>query len=129
MSPVAYRAKCQINENSKAEAFNSEIPEATHNEVEGFPYDEESHIIPIFLRSSNEDPRISQRMDVALDLYKEIGLNPLNLSAFGSSKIENMLSLTQYLDMVSVELAEKRGADAVNVRRITELKKRLASKG
>jgi len=129
MSPVAYRAKCQINENSKAEAFNSEIPEATHNEIEGFPQNKESPITPVFLRSHNEDMRIKQIMDIALDLYNEIGLNPINLNAFGKSKIENMLSLTHYLDMVSVELAEKRGIDAVSVKRIRELKKKLASKG
>jgi len=129
LTPVAYRAKCQINENSKAEAFNSEIPEATHNEIEGFPYDKVSRVIPIFLRSSDEDTRISRRMDAALDLYNEIGLNPINLNSFGSSKMESMLTLTHYLDMVSVELAEKSGIDAVNVRRITDLKTRLASEG
>ncbi|PNX51700.1 MAG: hypothetical protein BV458_11140 [Thermoplasmata archaeon M9B2D] len=128
LGPVAYRAKCQINENSKAEAFNSEIPEATHNEIEGFPESKASAIIPVFLRSSDEDTRISQKMEVAFDLYNEIGLNPINLHSFGNSKIESMLTLTHYLDMVSVELAEKKGIDAVNVTRIKELKTRLASK-
>ena len=32
LTPVAYRAKCQINENAKAMAFSSELPEANHNE-------------------------------------------------------------------------------------------------
>jgi glucose/mannose-6-phosphate isomerase len=129
LKPVAYRAKCQINENSKSEAFNSEIPEATHNEIEGFPNNKESHIIPVFLRSHNEDTRISQKVDVAIDLYHEIGQNPIILNALGESNIENMLSLTHYLDMVSVELASKRGVDAVSVKRIGEFKERLASKG
>ncbi|MFW9956484.1 MAG: bifunctional phosphoglucose/phosphomannose isomerase [Candidatus Odinarchaeota archaeon] len=129
MSPVAYRAKCQINENSKAEAFYSEIPEATHNEIEGFPYNEKDSIIPVFLRCFGEDSQISRRMDITFNLYKEIGLNPIPLNSIGESKIDNMLSLTHYLDMVSVELADKRGVNAVSVTRIGELKKRLASKG
>ena len=128
LSPVAYRAKCQINENSKAEAFNSEVPEATHNEIEGFPHDKESLITPIFLRSSEEDTRIKEKMEVAFDLYNEIGLNPMSLNSFGNLKIESMLTLTHYLDMVSVALADKRGINAVNVARIKELKTRLASK-
>jgi len=129
LSPVAYRAKCQINENSKAEAFNSEIPEANHNEIEGFPNSKKTPVTPVFLRSKDEDIRIRQRMDIAMNLYSEIGLNPINLNSIGRSKTESMLTLTHYLDMVSVELAEKRGIDAVDVKRIRELKTRLASKG
>jgi glucose/mannose-6-phosphate isomerase len=129
LSPVAYRAKCQFNENSKAMAFFSEVPEAAHNEIEGFPVQQECPIIPIFLRSDNEDIQIRRKIDVLMELYSEIGLYPIDLNAAGNSKIENMLSLTHYLDTVSVELAVRRGVDAVRVERIEELKKRLASKG
>ena len=129
LNPVAYRAKCQFNENSKVVAFFSEVPEASHNEIEGFPNHQDSPIIPIFLRSNNEDIQIRRKMDVMTKLYSEIGLNPINLNAAGNSKIENMLSLTHYIDTVSVELAVRRGVDAVSVERIGELKKRLASKG
>jgi glucose/mannose-6-phosphate isomerase len=128
MSPVAYRAKCQLNENSKTAAFFSEVPEAAHNEIEGFSNSKEGVLIPVFLRSENEDTQIRRKLDVMMDLYHEIDLNPIKLDAAGKSKIENMLSLTHYLDMVSIELADKRGVDAVSVKRIEELKKRIASR-
>jgi glucose/mannose-6-phosphate isomerase len=125
--PVAYRAKCQINENSKALAFYSEIPESAHNEIEGFPSNHESSIIPIFLRSRNEDAQIKRKIDAILSIYSDMGLNTIVLNATGKTKIENMLTLTHYVDMVSVELADINGVDALSVRRIGELKKKLAS--
>ena len=36
-APVAYRWKCQINENAGLPAFSSALPEADHNEVVGWP--------------------------------------------------------------------------------------------
>ena len=35
-TPVAYRWKCQINENAKLPAFFSELPEVDHNEIVGW---------------------------------------------------------------------------------------------
>jgi len=125
--PVAYRAKCQINENSKALAFHSEIPESNHNEIESFVDTYGCSIIPIFLRSNFESSRIGKRLSVTFDLYNEMGLNPLNLKADGKTKLEEMLVLTHFLDMVSVEFAELRNMNPVSVERIKELKHRLSS--
>jgi glucose/mannose-6-phosphate isomerase len=35
-SPIAYRWKCQFNENAKLPAFSSELPELDHNEIVGW---------------------------------------------------------------------------------------------
>ncbi|TFH03800.1 MAG: bifunctional phosphoglucose/phosphomannose isomerase, partial [Candidatus Thorarchaeota archaeon] len=124
--PVAYRAKCQINENSKALAFYSEIPESNHNEIESFVDTYGCSVIPIFLRSNFETSEIERRLSVTCDLYNEMELGPLNLRAHGKTKLEEMLLLTHFLDMVSVELAELRDVNPVSVERITELKHRLS---
>jgi glucose/mannose-6-phosphate isomerase len=129
MKPVAYRAKTQVNENAKTIAFGSEIPEAAHNEIEGFQENQQAAFIPVFLKHGDESKQIQQKQDVMQSLYEEIGMNPVSLRALGKSPIEKMLTLTHYLDMVSVELAEMRGVDALAVNRITELKKRLAKRG
>ena len=34
--PVAYRWKCQINENAKQHAFENQLPELDHNEIVGW---------------------------------------------------------------------------------------------
>ena len=35
-APVAYRWKTQLNENAKVPAFTTELPEADHNELDGW---------------------------------------------------------------------------------------------
>ena len=124
--PVAYRAKCQINENSKHPAFYSEIPEANHNEIEGFADSIAKELVPIFLRGNNEKQEILKRIDITYDLYKDMGLNPLVLKVDDAEPLEEMLALTHYLDMVSVELAFLDKANPISVDRISELKRRMA---
>ncbi len=125
LAPVAYRAKCQINENSKALAFHSELPESNHNEIESFVKTNGCSILPVFLRSGLEPTKINRRFDVTYEMYHEMGLNPINLSASGDTRLEEMLVLTHFLDMVSVDLAELRDVNPVSVEKIHELKHRL----
>jgi glucose/mannose-6-phosphate isomerase len=123
--PVAYRAKTQINENAKTMAFFSEIPESNHNEIESFVAENEFYMQPVFLRSSYEEERIRKRMDITTTLYEEEGYTPIRLSISSSNRTEEMLALTFYLDLVSVELALIREVDPVSVERISKLKKSL----
>ena len=54
-----------------------------------------------------------------------MGLHPVNLQVKGHSRLEEMLILTHFLDMVSVEFADIRKVDPVSVERIKDLKHRL----
>ena len=126
LTPVAYRAKCQINENAKALSFHSELPEANHNEIEGFRSTHGCKIMPIFLRSAFESDALRRKFDATEEIYKGMSLNTVNLAIEGKTKLEEMLSFTHYLDMVSVEYADLLGADPVSVDKITELKHRLS---
>ncbi|MFX1579247.1 MAG: bifunctional phosphoglucose/phosphomannose isomerase [Promethearchaeota archaeon] len=123
--PVAYRAKCQINENAKGLAFYSVLPEANHNEIEGFVKGYSFDFTPIFLRSSYEDKRISQRFDITSSIYENEGYTPIRLSVRSSNIVEEMLAMTFYLDWMSTELAEIKGVDPTSVERISTLKERL----
>ena len=125
LAAVAYRAKTQINENAKTMAFFSEIPESNHNEIECFAGENEYLIQPVFLRSSYEDDRIRKRVDITTSLYEEEGYSPIRLSIGSSSKTEEMLALTFYLDLVSVELANIKEVNPVSVDRIRKLKEHL----
>ena len=40
-APVAYRWKCQVNENAKQHAFEHQLPELDHNEIVGWTDAEE----------------------------------------------------------------------------------------
>ena len=123
--PVAYRAKCQINENAKTMAFFSVIPESNHNEIESFVAKNKFNILPVFLRSLYEGEKVKQRMDITTTLYEEEGYSPIRLSIGSSNKIEEMLALTYYLDLVSVELAHIRGVNPLSVEKIARLKSNL----
>ncbi len=125
LNPVAYRAKCQINENAKAMAFSSEIPESNHNEIESFDRNNDLSLLPMLLRSNFEEKRISQRFEIISEIYAEEGYTPLRLSMKSDSKIDEMLLMTFYLDIVSLELSILRGVDPNAVDKISRLKEEL----
>lgn len=124
--PVAYRAKCQLNENSKLPAIWSPIPEANHNEIMSIGHFKASRILPIFIRSSFENERLAKRVEVTSSVYEEEGLSPMHLRMNADSRLVESLGLIYYLDMASLELAEASGTDPLDVARITRLKHLMA---
>ena len=125
LKPVAYRAKCQVNENSKAIAIQLEIPESNHNEIEATLVCAKHSVLPIFLRSKWESNKITKRVEATSEIYSLNGCNAEHIHFQCESKLEEMLALTHYFDMVSVELAELLNVDPVSVDRITHLKKKI----
>jgi hypothetical protein len=126
LGAIAYRAKCQICENAKTVALWSEMPEASHNEIEASVSYLRHSVVPIFLRSTYEEKRIGRRFDAISEIYSEIGCKPVHLIVNSDSKVGEALALAHYLDTVSVELADMRGVDSLHVDRIADLKARLA---
>ena len=125
LNPVAYRAKCQVNENAKALAFSSEFPEANHNEIESFNEDNDLSVLPLLLRSVFEEERLNKRFDITTKIYEDEGFTPIRLSMRSNSKIEEAMFMTYYLDRVSVELAALREVDPTSVDKISKLKQDL----
>jgi glucose/mannose-6-phosphate isomerase len=123
--PVAYRAKCQLNENSKVFASSAQIPEMYHNEIEGTLSCKDHPISPVFLRSREEDKKTSTGIKSAASIFEENGCPPEHLNLGLGSRIEEALGFTMYLDSVSVRLAEILGVDPVSVERIAQMKKNL----
>jgi glucose/mannose-6-phosphate isomerase len=128
LSPVAYRAKCQINENSKCVAFNSEIPEMNHNEIEGSFSCASHQLMPVFLRSFEEDDRSRMRFEATSSIFAEDGCEAIHLDLRLESRILEMLGQTLFLDVVSVILASLCQQDPVSVTKIASLKSRLDEK-
>ncbi|MHA1907910.1 MAG: bifunctional phosphoglucose/phosphomannose isomerase [Candidatus Thorarchaeota archaeon] len=126
LEAVAYRAKCQINENSKIASFYSILPEANHNEIESLGWFKSMGVLPIFIRSDYENPRVSARFNATSEIYEDEGAKPIHLWHPKNTKIEELLIHTFYLDLVSVELAKLTGADSVSVERIERLKRSLS---
>lgn len=122
------RLRSQINENSKALAFDSVFPEMNHNEIMGWqnPGKLLKHFVALMLRDKNMHPRVSRRMDITKDIFKEENIPVLEIWSRGEGLLSRIFSLIYIGDFISFYLAMLYRTDPTPVDRITYLKKRLA---
>ncbi len=124
---VAYRWKCQINENSALPAFSSALPEAGHNEIVGWVAARQMARFGVVLL---EDPGANRRNRLRTELtaeLSEVGAEVVvHVSARGETRLERLASLVLLGDLVSIYLAVLRGEDPVAVAAIDFLKAELA---
>jgi glucose/mannose-6-phosphate isomerase len=124
---VARRWKTQINENAKAAAFFSELPEANHNEI--CFWQRSSSAGPfsgVFLEDPDQHPRIHRRIELTAAEAERAGAPALRIPARGETRLERVLSLVMLGDMLSVQLAELDGVDPNEIEGIVRLKDALA---
>jgi glucose/mannose-6-phosphate isomerase len=124
---VARRWKTQLNENAKHAAFFSELPEANHNEIEGWRWGRENGpVSAVMLDSPGVHPRIKRRMDLLADLVGELDVPVVRVGARGETPVEHVLSLVLLGDLTSVRVAELAGVDPDPVEAIEGFKRKLA---
>jgi len=117
---VARRWKTQINENAKAGAFWSELPEANHNEI--CAWERSSGFSAVFLEDPDQHPRVRRRIDLTVAEAEASGATALRVPARGDSRLERVLSLVMLGDLLSVRLAELYGVDPTPVEAIERFK-------
>jgi len=111
-APVARRWKTQLNENAKLAAFASELPEANHNEIEGWAWGAgRAPLSAVLLSAPSAHPRVSRRFDLLAELLASREVPVARAQARGDSPVAQVLSLVMLGDLVSVELAELAGVD------------------
>ena len=126
-SAVAYRWKCQINENSKLPAFAHELPELDHNEIVGWSGAPDlARFSAVFLDDADLHPRARQRIELTRDLIEPAAAFACVVQTQGESATERLLSLVLLGDLVSLYLAVLRGVDPGPVEAIERLKEELA---
>jgi glucose/mannose-6-phosphate isomerase len=123
---VAYRWKCQINENAEIPAFASKLPEHDHNEIVGWA-GAERRLSAVFLEDPQAEERVERRVEVTAELAAEGAAVVERVSARGETRLERLVSLVLLGDLVSLYMAVLRGVDPVNVRAVDVLKDRLAA--
>ncbi len=123
--PVAYRWKCQINENSKLPCFSHQIPEMDHNEIVGWEGGPEGGYSPIMLLDDDQHPRERQRFELTAELVGPKAASVVNIETEGETRTERLLWAVMLGDLLSLELAARRGADPTPVDVIESLKDRL----
>ena len=123
--PIAYRWKCQINENAKLPAFDHQLPEMDHNEIVGWQCADEGAHTAVFLEDDDQHPRERQRIELTAELIGDKAQDVIRLTTEGDTRTERLLWSVMLGDLVSLELAARAGADPTPVAVIEDLKDRL----
>lgn len=124
---VAYRWKCQFNENAKVLASWNVFPEMTHNETSGWGGLAElyQNLCVLFLRDRADPPRIERRVNLAKEIIgKRADIH--EIWACGASPMARMFSLVYLGDLVSVYLAILQEIDPTPIRDIDHIKEEMS---
>jgi glucose/mannose-6-phosphate isomerase len=125
-APVAYRWKTQVNENSKLPAFASVLPEADHNELEGWS-GVDGEFAAVFLEDSDQHPRERQRFELTAKAIEPYAKAVVRVETEGETRTERILHAVMLGDLLSLELASARGVDPLPVEGIEGFKRDLGS--
>jgi glucose/mannose-6-phosphate isomerase len=123
LATVAYRWRCQIEENAKQLAVHHALPELDHNEIVGWATPPENAVI-VALREPDEPPQLASRWKTTQAVaWHDVPV--IECLARGESPLARWLSLVQLGDCVSIELAHLNRVEPTPVIVIEELKRRL----
>ena len=126
MNSVAYRWRCQIQENAKQLAFNHQIPEMNHNEIVGWTLPNNQMSV-ILIRDSNEKEQIKNRFEATKNVaWNDVKIIECNTK--GKTPLERVMSMIILGDLVSLELARLNCVDPTPVEVIENLKKELGGR-
>jgi len=128
---VANNWKIKFNENIKIPAFINVVPELNHNEMNGFDTAKGTKKLMqgfkfVFIKDSEDDPRVIKRMVVLEKLYKARGFQVENVILKGKNRLEKIFSSLILADWVSLYLANAYNVDPEPVPMVEEFKKLIA---
>jgi glucose/mannose-6-phosphate isomerase len=122
MDAPALRFKNQLNENAKVPAFCSVLPEAGHNEVEGWSPGLGTGCGLVALRHQGESSSVAERFDASLEAVAASGLEVRQIRVEGAGDLERMFGTIMLTDFASVYLGILRGVDPTPIPTITSIK-------
>jgi len=125
---VAYRWRCQINENAKRMAVFGAVPEMNHNEIVGWagPRELTRGFVLLNLLDRDYHPEVRYRFECMAKLIARTSGNIIDLESRGDSLLARLFSLIHLGDYVSVYLALLEAEDPTPVLCIDTLKQLLA---
>lgn len=125
-APIAYRWKCQLNENAKLPAFCAQLPELDHNEIVGWEGAAEvGRFSAVLLDDCDLHPRVRRRLQLTRELIAATGAPAFCVQSQGQTRTERLISLVLMGDLVSLYLAVLRGVDPGPIEPIERLKAAL----
>jgi glucose/mannose-6-phosphate isomerase len=123
-APIAYRWKCELNENAKMPAFSHHLPELDHNEIAGWEGAPDG-FSAVFLEDRDQHPRERQRFDLTAKLIEARTARLVRLETEGETRTERLLHAVMLGDLLSLHMAGLRGVDPTPVEVIERLKDEL----
>jgi len=125
---LAYRLKCEINENGKTPCWWHDFSELNHNETVGWERlsDITKKFVVITFRDPDETPKLKTRIEITLEQVREKVDSIIQIPVEGKSKLAKALSTLYLGDISSVYHAIFTGVDPTPVEKIEFLKKELA---
>jgi glucose/mannose-6-phosphate isomerase len=125
-APIAYRWKCELNENAKLPAFSNELPELDHNEIVGWEgAGEGARFAAVLLEDRDHHPRERQRFELTAKLISERADVVVRVETEGESATERLLWAVMLGDLTSLQLAARRGVDPTPIEPIERLNREL----
>jgi glucose/mannose-6-phosphate isomerase len=129
-SPVAYRWKCEFNENAKIASFYNIFPELDHNEINSYQNFKKLktrfHII--FLNNSDDHERIIKRMKITKKLISDMTADKISMTDItikGKSMLAKIFKTIYLGELVSYYLSIDYTTDPTPVVIIEKLKKEM----
>ena len=128
-APIAYRWKCQLNENAKIPAYWSRLPEHNHNEIVGMEGmgAQGARTRVIMLLDPRNHRQVERRFGLTDQLVSPYVEGVTRIEAEGRGALARMLDLVLLGDYVSLYLACLRQVDPGPITMIDKLKDGLAN--
>lgn len=122
---VIVRFRQQINENSKMLCWHHIFPEMNHNELVGWTEPHPDKVVVSF-QTTFTNKRTQKRYEICRPVFSKYAADIVDVVAKGRNLTEQFLYLVHLGDWISVDIADLRGIDAVEVNVINHLKNELA---
>jgi len=129
-SPIAFRGKCEFNENSKVLAISDVLPEQNHNGIVAWdnPNTVLNDVFVIFFRDKNEQKQIKIRIEETINTVSQKTEKILEIFPKGKSKIAKQMTATYLIDFISIYLGILYELDPSSTLNIDKLKEVLKKK-
>ena len=111
-TPLASRAKDQINRLARTPAFASELPDLGHDEIAGWERAERlGRFSAVFLDDADTHPRVRALQQRTAELVGARGVATQQLATRGESAVERVLSGVLAADLLALYLGHLGGVD------------------
>ena len=126
---IAFRWKCQFNENAKQPSFWAALPEMNHNEIVGWEqagaFGDQAQVV--MLRDPRQHRQVERRMALTREIISPRVTDVLTIEGEGDSPLARVIDLVLLGDYVSLYAACLRRVDPEPVESIGVLKAGLAT--